>query len=311
MDNEIHVLVVDDHQVVREGLRRMLEQEEGMVLVGQGANGEEALFQAEILEPDIILMDIKMPGVDGIETTRQIIERHPACNVIMLTFYDEYLMHALEAGARGYLLKDTRREELVQAIRRVHNGEVIISEAITSKPRNGHHLRYDSSEVITSKPRNAPDLRYDGSEAITSKPRNAPDLRYDGDVIAASRQRFSPEPIEPLFEEVLLILPPPVESNLLMKFAGQVEETLSSRVLQVVGSWEEGTAVTILLNNALPLADITNKLKGMPGIKTIEEEPLPETNAKLMKKVAVRPKSDKLMRTIFITLEKEGVSLAK
>ena len=143
MEKDIRILVVDDHQVVREGLRHLLELEEDMELVGQAANSEEALFQVEILSPNIVLMDIKMPGVDGIELTRQIKQKQPACNVIMLTLYDEYLTQAIDARAAGYLLKDIKREELVQAIRRVHHGEVVISENITLKPRIEDEERSD------------------------------------------------------------------------------------------------------------------------------------------------------------------------
>ncbi len=135
MEKNIRILVVDDHAVVREGLRHMLGQEKDMELVGQGANSEEALFQVEILSPNIVLMDIKMPGMDGIELTRQVKQKYPSCNIIMLTLYDEYLTQAMEAGAVGYLLKDIKREELAQAIRQVHRGEVVISESITSKPQ--------------------------------------------------------------------------------------------------------------------------------------------------------------------------------
>ena len=118
----IRILLVDDHQVVREGLRHMLELEADMEVVGEAADAKEALTQVESLSPEVILMDIKMPGVDGIELTRQLKEKQPACNVIMLTLYDEYLTEAIEAGAVGYLLKDVKREELVRAIRAVHQG---------------------------------------------------------------------------------------------------------------------------------------------------------------------------------------------
>ncbi len=118
----IRILVVDDHQVVREGLRRMLELEENMEVVGEAAEAKEVFSQVELLSPEIILMDIKMPGMDGIELTRQLKEKHPSCNVIMLTLYDEYLTQAIEAGAVGYLLKYIKREELVRAIRAVHQG---------------------------------------------------------------------------------------------------------------------------------------------------------------------------------------------
>ena len=118
----IRILVVDDHQVVREGLRHMLELEADMEVVGEAGDAKEALAQVESLSPEVILMDIKMPGVDGIELTRQIKEKLPSSNIIMLTLYDEYLAEAIEAGAVGYLLKDIKREELTRAIRAVHEG---------------------------------------------------------------------------------------------------------------------------------------------------------------------------------------------
>ena len=118
----IRILVVDDHQVVREGLRHMLELEADMEVVGEAGDAEEALTQVESLSPEVILMDIKMPGVDGIELTQQLKKKQPSCNIIMLTLYDEYLTEAIEAGAVGYLLKDVKREELTRAIRAVHEG---------------------------------------------------------------------------------------------------------------------------------------------------------------------------------------------
>jgi len=127
----IRILVVDDHQVVREGLRRMLELEEDMEVVGEAADAKEALSQVESLSPEVILMDIKMPGVDGIELTRQLKEKQPSCNIIMLTLYDEYLTQAIEAGAAGYLLKYIKREELVRAIRAVHQGRSPLDLSLT------------------------------------------------------------------------------------------------------------------------------------------------------------------------------------
>jgi len=142
MNKEIRILLVDDHQVVREGLQHMLEQEEDLEVVGQSANGEETLSQVERLSPNIVLMDIKMPGIDGIELTRQLMEKQPFCNIIMLTLYDEYLAEAIEAGAAGYLLKDAKRAELTQAIRQVYHGEVVISESITAKSRTEYEERF-------------------------------------------------------------------------------------------------------------------------------------------------------------------------
>ena len=118
----IRILIIDDMQVVREGLRRMLEIETDLRVVGEATSAEEALTQVESLSPEVILMDIKMPGVDGISLTRKINEKYPSSNIIMLTLYDEYLTQAIEAGAKGYLLKDIHRDELLRAIRAVHEG---------------------------------------------------------------------------------------------------------------------------------------------------------------------------------------------
>ncbi len=122
MKKDIRVLLVDDQEVIREGLRRMLELESNLEVVGETGDANEALTLAELLSPEVILMDIKMPGMDGIELTRQLKEKQPSCNVLMLTLYDEYLAQAIEAGAVGYLLKDIKREELIRAIRAVHEG---------------------------------------------------------------------------------------------------------------------------------------------------------------------------------------------
>jgi len=128
----IRILLIDDHNVVRSGLGRMLGLEEDMSVVGEAANSEEALYMINIVSPDIILMDIKMPGMDGVRLTKEVKERLPACNIIMFTLHGDYLTQAIEAGASGYLLKDIKREDLVRAIRKVHSGQVIISEKIKS-----------------------------------------------------------------------------------------------------------------------------------------------------------------------------------
>lgn len=129
--NTISIFLVDDHQVVREGLRRMLELEPDFEVVGEAGTAKDALEQVETLSPEVILMDIKMPGTDGIELTRQIKRNSPATNVIMLTLYDEYLSQAIEAGAKGYLVKDINREELLKAIRAIHEGRSPINLSLT------------------------------------------------------------------------------------------------------------------------------------------------------------------------------------
>jgi DNA-binding NarL/FixJ family response regulator len=137
----IRVLVADDHPVVRHGLCTMLEIEDDIVVVGRAADGEEAVVQARETHPDIILMDVQMPNVDGIEAMRRIRAADPEARVIVLTTYrdEDYIFPSLRAGARGYLLKDASREELADAIRAVHRGESLLDPqtAVQSRSREG------------------------------------------------------------------------------------------------------------------------------------------------------------------------------
>jgi len=118
----IRIMVVEDHQIVREGLKRMLELEPDMRVVAEASNADEAITQTRTIDPDIILMDIKMPGMDGIELTRRLTKDRPELKILILTLYEEYLPEAIAAGAVGYLHKDLGRGELVQAIRTAHEG---------------------------------------------------------------------------------------------------------------------------------------------------------------------------------------------
>jgi len=128
---EIRVLLVDDNEIVRRGVRGMLEQEEDMEIIDDCSSAEEALHQAEILSPNIILMEAEMPGMGGIEATRLHCQKQTSCSVIMLTLCEDCLAEALEAGAVGYLLKDIKCQELAQAVRRVYSGELVIDERFT------------------------------------------------------------------------------------------------------------------------------------------------------------------------------------
>lgn len=112
----------------------MLEFSEDVTVVGDAANGEEAIPQVEELQPDVVLMDIKMPRMDGIETTRQLKARFPDINIIVLTFFeDEYLVRAIEAGAVGYLLKDVSKADLLQAVRKVVAGQSLVDPVLSRK----------------------------------------------------------------------------------------------------------------------------------------------------------------------------------
>jgi two-component system, NarL family, response regulator LiaR len=135
MTDAITILVVDDHAVVREGLRAFLAVQEGFQIVGEAADGEEALEQAERLEPDVILMDLVMPNRDGVSAMRELRTRAPHTRVIVLTSFleEDRLLPALEAGAAGYLLKNSEPAELARAVRAAHAGEAIIDPVVAAR----------------------------------------------------------------------------------------------------------------------------------------------------------------------------------
>jgi DNA-binding NarL/FixJ family response regulator len=131
----ISVLIVDDQDLVREGLRMLLEAEPDMSVAGEAGNGGQALAQARRLDPDVILMDVRMPEMNGIEATTRLVQSGSRARILMLTTFnlDEYVYHALKAGASGFLLKDTNREQLTSAVRAASAGETLLAPAITRR----------------------------------------------------------------------------------------------------------------------------------------------------------------------------------
>jgi DNA-binding NarL/FixJ family response regulator len=131
----LRVLLADDHPVFRHGLRTLLGPEADIEVTGEATTGEEAVSRAETLLPDVILMDLKMPGLNGIEATRRILQNQPGMRVLILTMFedDASVFAAMRAGARGYVLKDAEREDLLRAIRAVGRGEAIFSPAIATR----------------------------------------------------------------------------------------------------------------------------------------------------------------------------------
>ncbi|GGM56766.1 response regulator [Microbacterium saperdae] len=129
----IRVLLVDDQQLIRLGFRMVLEAEDDIVVIGEAADGREAIAQAAALRPDLVLMDIRMPGLDGIAATEAIVREHPQTRVLVLTTFDldEYAFGAIRAGASGFLLKDVQRHEMLSALRAVHRGDAALSPRIT------------------------------------------------------------------------------------------------------------------------------------------------------------------------------------
>ena len=132
---KIKVLIADDHTVVRKGIRALLETEPGIEVVGEARDGEDALHKALALKPDVVLMDLVMPVMDGVQATRALKERLPGAKVLVLTSFaeDRRIVAAIEAGAAGYLLKDSSPEDLVRAIREVHRGESSLHPAVAQR----------------------------------------------------------------------------------------------------------------------------------------------------------------------------------
>ena len=133
--DRIRVLLVDDQELIRYGLRLVLEAEDDIDVVDEASDGAEALHAARRLSPDVVLMDVRMAGMDGIEATRQMTRALPGTRVLVLTTYDrdEFAFGALQAGAAGFLLKNTRPADLVAAVRTVMSGDAVVSPRITAK----------------------------------------------------------------------------------------------------------------------------------------------------------------------------------
>jgi DNA-binding NarL/FixJ family response regulator len=157
--DKIKILIADDHAVVREGTRQILEHEQDLEVVAEAGDGEEAVRLAEVFKPDVAIVDISMPKVDGIEATRQIKALCPAIAVLILTAYDDdqFIFSLLEAGAAGYLLKSVHSRELVDAVRAVYAGESVLHPSIARKvldrfvPTSGKPREEEPQEVLSER----------------------------------------------------------------------------------------------------------------------------------------------------------------
>jgi DNA-binding NarL/FixJ family response regulator len=158
-ENPVTVLIVDDHQVLREGVKRILESDKSLSVIGEACNGHQAIELAKELKPDIITMDIRMPGMDGITATREIKRLMPDSTIIMLTlFADDYVKEALEAGASGFILKDSDASVIIDSIHQACDGYYPISPSLTKeimsqfaqllKNNQGHILTERQIEIL-------------------------------------------------------------------------------------------------------------------------------------------------------------------
>jgi DNA-binding NarL/FixJ family response regulator len=149
---KIRLLLADDHRMFRQGLRELLERKGEIEIVGEAMTGRDVLTQVKALQPDIVLLDIQMPEMDGVAVARQLAQSSPETKVIMLTMYrqDQHLFEAIKAGARAYLLKDADAEELIDVIERVHRGEAVLDPTATLRVFN--ELRRLSTEQDVGEP---------------------------------------------------------------------------------------------------------------------------------------------------------------
>ena len=156
--NPIRVLLADDQELVRLGFRMILDAEDDIMVVGEASNGEEATTFVTGTETDIILMDVRMPVVDGIEATRRIVSSHPDSRIVILTTFDldQYAFAALRAGASGFLLKGCTPHELISAIRAVAAGDAAISSRVTRSMLELFATRLPDSDATSSRPENDP-----------------------------------------------------------------------------------------------------------------------------------------------------------
>lgn len=150
----VRVLIVDDHPVVRDGLRGMLAAQPDLAVLGEAANGHQALAAVAREAPDVVLMDLRMPELDGVEATRRLRDEHPEVGVLVLTTYDDDadILRAVEAGATGYLLKDAPREDLFAAVRAAARGETTLAPSVAAKLMRGLG-REPEGEALTARER--------------------------------------------------------------------------------------------------------------------------------------------------------------
>ncbi|MDO8716324.1 MAG: response regulator transcription factor [Dehalococcoidales bacterium] len=245
MPNRIKVFIVDDHLIVREGITSILEIAKDIEVVGQASNAQETLSQISKLVPDIVLMDLKMPGVDGIQLTRLVKNKLPTCKVVILTLYDQYVDEAMKAGASGYLLKDTTLEDLVDAIKRVYGGAEVYDKNIRPV------IKIDYEERPEEENKHSP-----GADAKESS----------GDISTT------------LYDQVKVFILPPANIGDALRLTSVVEEALSGDFKQVEGTQRDGISITFNLNNPLHTEEINWRLSKISHIKTLNQDMLAAIN---------------------------------
>jgi DNA-binding NarL/FixJ family response regulator len=241
MAEPIKVFIVDDHLVVRAGITSLLECEKDIKVVGQAANAKETMARIGLVGPDIILMDLRMPGVDGIQLTMMVRNKLPTCKVIILTLYDQYAADAIKAGAKGYLLKDITLEGLVDSIKRVYAGEQV----------------YDA--------RIRPTIKVDYEEEPEEEKTALPDVKAKEIPLGT---------LNTLFDQVKVFILPPADIGVSLRLTSVLEESLSGDFTQVEGTLVDGIAIMFKLNGLLSMGEINRRISNIPNVKVVSYDEL-------------------------------------
>ena len=250
MSEQIRVLLADDHDLAREGLNRILKMEPGIEVVGQAINGADAIVQAEILSPDVILMDIKMPKMNGIEATRTIRDRNMSSAIIFMSFYDEFVAEAIDVGASGYLTKDVSGTRLIRAIRDVYHGGRVLDVSAMAKTSG-------MADWPTE-----PDIEEGQGEApqATLPAPSTSQLEAISPVVVSQRI-----PVE-------LVIPPSSNSSMVLQLLDGLGHQLKMVILEVGGSPMAGTVVKILANSPSTFRDDLLRLEQVSAVSASSNE---------------------------------------
>lgn len=249
MSEQIRVLLADDHDLAREGLSRILKMEPGIEVVGQATNGADAIVQAETLSPDVILMDIKMPQMNGIEATRTIRDRNMPSAIIFMSFYDEFVAEAIDVGASGYLTKDVSGDRLVTAIRDVYHGGRVLD--VSAMAETSHTNEWSNKPTAED--------NYDAS------PKD----------IVPTTETTHVEELAPLVSQripVDLVIPPSSNSSVVLQFLDGLGQQLKVVILEVGGSPMTGTVVKILANSPSSFRDDLLRLQQVSEVTATSNE---------------------------------------
>ncbi len=240
------ILLVDEDELFRLRIRHMLEQEEGMEIVGDCISAEEALSHVEALSPNIVLIDTRLPGMDGIEACRRMTGNGHDCDVIMLSHGQELIDYALKAGASGYYSKEIKQKELATAIRLACKWQSLKAESDGSV----YPIRQIETMIMEYLAKVGAEQTHDEDEPECPLPEDN-----------------GPNPVS----EVTLVIPSPGNASQLQRFICRVEETLQASLLETVGSWSD-IHITLKLQRLVSLVNVLIKLAMMPEVEEVEEE---------------------------------------